>query len=236
MSNTIISTRCVVQRPKVRFAPMPSVKNVASSSPRYSVSNKTVHLFLDFSNVMINAREIANERSGRILPDGDIKINFYNLKLLAGKNRKWGSGYAAAGLKNPDAIRNECARVGIDFEAYERGETSGREQGIDAIIQGRMFKLATMNSTNQVAVLITGDGNGFHRNEGFIEPLKALQQKGFDVEVYSWERCFNSSLRDWAEHHGKAMLLDEFFDCLIVAPGTSSINRKEFYRRLTALV
>jgi hypothetical protein len=185
---------------------------------------------------MINAREIANERSDRILPDGDIKIDFNNLKLVTVKNRNWGSGYAAAGLTNPEAVRTEFARSGIEFEAYERGAASGREQGIDAIIQGRMFKLATTTSTNQVAVLITGDGNGFHRNKGFIEPLKTLHEKGFDVEVYSWERCFNSSLRDWAKQHGKAMLLDDFFDCLIVAPGISPINRKESYMRLTALV
>lgn len=185
---------------------------------------------------MINAREIANERSDRILPDGGIKIDFNNLKLVTVKNRNWGSGYAAAGLKNPDAIRNECARVEIEFEAYERGETSGREQGIDAIIQGRMFKLATTTSTNQVVVLITGDGNGFHRNKGFIEPLRILHEKGFDVEVYSWERCFNSSLRDWAEQHGKAILLDDFFDCLIVTPGICPINRKAFDKLVTAIV
>jgi len=236
MSSIVISERHTVSVPRTRFAPFPASRRAPSPIVRSSVSSKTVHCFIDYSNLFINARKVTAEWSDRILPDRNLEIDFGNLAAFARRNRNWGTGFAAAGLDRGEAIQKASRRAGIEFRVFERGKHSNREQGVDEIIQGRMYKLAAQNPDGQVALLITGDGNGCARDEGFLDALKTLRKKGFEVEVASWKHCFNRTLRHWTEQHGKAWDLDRFFNGLTSEPGRPALRLASFSRMLLELI
>jgi hypothetical protein len=236
MSNAVIYGRYRVATPNFRFAPIPPSNNRTSPVVRSRVSSKVVHCFVDYSNLLINAFQVAKKESDRILPGCNLKIDFPNLKALMQRNRQWGSGFAAAGLERGDEIQAACRREKIEFRVFEPGKHSNKEQGVDEIIQGRMYKLATETPHDKIVVLVTGDGNGCERGEGFLEALKALHNKGFAVEVASWEHCLHSRLRTWTEENGSVLTLDRYFKGLTSEDGRKACSLKEFNKWMLGIV
>lgn len=197
----------------------PQVK--ATCTPRLPV-----YFFLDFSNIAIAARDIATTYSDTLLESLQLRLHAGHFRELAERDRLWRQGFAAAGLDGrTGALQGHFDRVGIEFQAFERGCSSGREQGIDDIIQGRMYRLLSPGTERGVVVLATGDGNGHYRGEGFLPVLQALNQSGFRIEVMSWKHSFNAALHDWVAANGQAIVLDPHFCQLTFIQGGRRADR-----------
>jgi hypothetical protein len=171
-----------------------------------------LYFYLDFMNIAAGARHAAEEQdspfSGRY-----VRIHAYNLRRLVQGSRRWMRGFAATALwqRNAGLCQRYCD-AGIDLHVYERGSYSGREQGVDQIIQGEMRKLLPARVKRGVIALATGDGNGHQVGEGFIPTLSDLREAGFSIEVYSWRDCLSGALRNWVQgHNGIVIELDRFF-------------------------
>ncbi len=191
--------------------PSPHCAARATTFPT-QINDRSVHFFLDFSNIAISAQQVANDFGDSVFDSYRVRIDSGNLRDLVLRGREWRSGYAAAGLNDLHApFVNRFRELGFKFDVCERGCKSGREQGIDDKIQKELFRLACSRQPRGTVVLATGDGNGHELDEGFIPALQAVHEAGFAVEVMSWGRSFNCHLRSWAKNNGKAIVLDAFY-------------------------
>ncbi|MGI9297603.1 MAG: NYN domain-containing protein [Gammaproteobacteria bacterium] len=172
-----------------------------------------VFIYWDNSNIYISAREAAAEREG----DGAYeraRVHFRNMLKLAHADRPIGKAYAIGSV--PPELRHVWNRLegeGVEVELLERGQDSGREQGVDSTMQTRMLRDAMdYNGDPGVAVLLTGDGKGFYDGIGFHADIERMHRKGWRIEVLSWRHSCNVRMRKWAEDNGLFVALDDFYD------------------------
>ena len=181
---------------------------------------QSVHFFLDFSNIGIGAQQLAIEYGDSHFDLRHLRLHSQHLRDIALRGRKWGSGFAAAGLgANGHGLHRRFAAVGIEFQCTERGRETGREQGVDEIIQSKMLRLLHRDPANDVIVLATGDGNGYEDDRGFVSTLKLLRSHGYQIEVLAWEHSLSQKLKEWALDHGHVHLLDQLFAELTFVEG-----------------
>lgn len=185
--------------------------HITQPSRARSAPCRTVHFFLDFSNIALGAAEIAPLHGDGVVGSRHLRLHANNLRKLVQRDRIWQSGYGAAAFPgNGKCLCRHFSHAGIDLRPYEPGGVSGREQGIDEIIQCQMLRLIG-GTERGVVVLATGDGNGHRQGNGFLPTLRLLHEHGFPIEVMSWSHSFNSTLREWASINGTAIELDAWY-------------------------
>lgn len=194
-----------------------------------------VYFFLDFSNIAISASRLAAERGDGIFSEGRVRLHCENLRAFAERGRPWGMGFAAAGLvHNQSGIKQRFDASGITMHLSERGVSTGSEQNVDERIQLEMLRLLPRHSPPGVVVLASGDGAGCDTGEGFLPVLKYLREKGFAIEVISWEHSFNRNLQDWANENGHAIILDPFYkDLTYIDRGRPASTIRELHKKIS---
>ena len=172
-----------------------------------------VFVYWDDSNIFISAREVAIDREGEVARYR-IRIHFRNLLRLAHGDREIGRAVAVGSI--PPELRhvwNRLENEGVEVQLFERGAMMGREQGVDQALQVAMLRDAfDHNGDPGVAVLLTGDGAGFYDGVGFHADLERMRHRGWRIEVLSWRHSCNRRMREWAERHGKFVVLDDFYE------------------------
>ena len=90
---------------------------------------------------------------------------------------------------------------------------AGREQGVDQTLQTAMLRDALdYNGDPGVAVMLTGDGSGFHDGVGFHADLERMHNRGWRIEVLSWRHSCNRRMREGVEKNGTFIALDDHYD------------------------
>jgi len=197
-----------------------------------------VHLFLDFSNIAIGAKDLAAEKGDGWLKRSDVRLHLENFKHLVQRDRTWGSGYAAAGLYRGEVLKANAEKLGIRFDVCERGNRTNTEQGVDEKIQAAMVKMLLPYFESNppapgIIALATGDGNGHLDGVGFLPLLRAFHILGFQIEVLSWRDSLNPVLGDWAAQHGQLIELDGWYQELTyVEYGRQAKSARELYFKL----
>ena len=59
--------------------------------------------------------------------------------------------------------------------------------------------------------LLSGDGAGWERGEGFFANLKRLRGREWEIELFSWESQVSRAMKTWAEQNGKYVPLDHWY-------------------------
>ena len=186
--------------------------------------DKKVFIYWGNSNILISAQEVAVEREGEAVRFR-VRIHFRNLLELAHARRDVEHATAVGSI--PPELRhvwNRLENEGVTVQLLERGAVQGREQGVDQALQTVMLRDGfDCNGTPGVAVMLTGDGAGFHDGVGFHADLERMRRRGWDVEVLSWRHGCNRRMREWAEENGKFIAPDDFYDSVTflesAAPG-----------------
>ena len=186
--------------------------------------DKKVFIYWGNSNILISAQEVAVEREGEAVRFR-VRIHFRNLLELAHARRDVEHATAVGSI--PPELRhvwNRLENEGVTVQLLERGAVQGREQGVDQALQTVMLRDGfDCNGTPGIAVMLTGDGAGFHDGVGFHADLERMRRRGWDVEVLSWRHGCNRRMREWAEENGKFIALDDFYDSVTflesAAPG-----------------
>ena len=172
-----------------------------------------VFIYWDNSNIFISARQVAAEREG-----GDARyrarIDFRNLLALASAGRPVSHAVVVGSI--PPELRHVWNRLegeGVAVQLFERGAIGGREQAVDHALQTAMLRDGyDYNGDPGIAVLLTGDGAGFHDGVGFQADLERMFSRGWKFEVISWRHSCNNRMRRWAERNGRFIALDDFYD------------------------
>jgi hypothetical protein len=143
------------------------------------MSSKKVYVFWDNSNVFISAKTVAEECEpayGRQY----VRIQFEHLFQLATAGREVATAICVGSVPPElETVWKRLESTGIRVEKYERGEFSGKEQGNDQCLQIWMLRALADASDPQIAVLLTGDGQGFEEGAGFHADLERMYQKGW---------------------------------------------------------
>ncbi len=174
-----------------------------------------VFIYWDNSNIFISAQQVAVDREG----EGArfrLRIHFRNLLELAHAGREIEHAIAVGSI--PPELRhvwNRLENEGVTVQLLERGALQGREQGVDQALQTAMLRDGfDYNGNPGIAVMLTGDGAGFHDGVGFHADLERMRGRGWRVEVLSWRHSCNRRMREWAEQHGEFIALDDFYDSI----------------------
>ncbi len=196
-----------------------------------------VYFFLDFSNIKYSGSQIACLHGDGIYCDTLFRLSCSNLRALAQQGRRWASGFSAAALSKQSIIlKTQMAEAGIHFEQSEKGIISRREQNVDERIQLEMYRLLNPNVVRGNVVLASGDGAGHQEGCGFLPALQALHMGGYSIEVLSWGHSLNNGLRNWAEHNGRVVLLDPFYENItFIEGGRQPSTQSELQKRMARL-
>ncbi len=174
-----------------------------------------VFIYWDNSNIFISAQQVAVDREGEHARFR-LRIHFRNLLELARAGREIEHAIAVGSI--PPELRhvwNRLENEGVTVQLLERGALQGREQGVDQALQTAMLRDGfDYNGNPGIAVMLTGDGAGFHDGVGFHADLERMRRRGWRVEVLSWRHSCNRRMREWAERHGKFIALDDFYDSI----------------------
>ena len=176
-----------------------------------------VFIYWDNSNIFHEAQRLAEERNGTPGARYLIRIHFERMMDLARAGRPVKRAVAAGSV--PPEMRqlwNRLENSGVEVNLFDRGDPSRPEQQVpDQVLQLRMLQDALIyNGDPGVAVLLTGDGAGYDRGEGFHSALELMHNKGWRIEIMSWAHSCNQRMRRWAEENGVFVALDEFYDSI----------------------
>ena len=171
-------------------------------------------IYWDHSNIFIGAQELAEDREEHE-SRYRVRIAFRNMLTLAHADREVEKG-VAAGSVPPELRRlwNQMENKGIEVTVFDRGEPNRGEQEVpDSFLQLRMLRDAVQyNGDPGIAVLLTGDGKGFHAGEGFYHTLELMHGKGWRVELLAWKDSCHREMRKWTEKNGVFIPLDDFYE------------------------
>ena len=176
-----------------------------------------VFIYWDNSNIFHEAQRLAEERNGTPGARYLIRIHFERMMDLARAGRPVKRAVAAGSV--PPEMRqlwNRLENSGVEVNLFDRGDPSRPEQQVpDQVLQLRMLQDALIyNGDPGIAVLLTGDGAGYDRGEGFHSALELMHNKGWRIEIMSWAHSCNQRMRRWAEENGVFVALDEFYDSI----------------------
>lgn len=198
------------------------------------MSDKKVYVFWDNSNVFISAKSVADDFEppyGR----SHVRIHFENLFQLATAGREVAAAVCVGSVPPElETVWRRLESAGIRVEKYERGEFSGKEQGIDQCLQIWMLRALADSPDPQVAILLTGDGHGFEEGAGFHADLDRMYQKGWAIELVTWEKTCKNRLRQWAKDVGVFVRLEDHYSSVtFLKEGRRRVKPVNLSRRAT---
>ena len=187
-----------------------------------------VFIYWDNSNIFHEAQRLAMENNSG--PDARyrVRIDFANMFRLAHADRPVHKAIAAGSV--PPEMRqlwNRLENQGIEVRLINRVRAdSGEQEMPDRILQLRMLEDALdYNGDPGIVVMLTGDGAGYMEGEGFHRTLERMHNRGWRVEIMSWEHSCNQRMRRWAEENGAFVALDDFYDSVTFLEPSSPGHR-----------
>lgn len=174
---------------------------------------RPVHVFWDNSNIFISARRALERRFVGI--SGEVRVQFDSMYRLAHAGRTVREARSVGSVPPSQAgvWRAFGERTGIEPELFERGRHSGTEQAVDQALQVWMLRASLDHRDSPgIAVLMTGDGTGFHKGSGFFADLCRMHGDGWGIELVAWRDSCHGDMRSWAERVGVFIALDDYVD------------------------
>jgi hypothetical protein len=196
--------------------------------------SKPVCIFWDNSNVFIGA-QVASQKIDAQLGSRGLRLQFEALFNLAKAGRPIAKAVCVGSVPPElDGVWSKLRATGIQIELFERGEESGKEQGVDQCLQVQMLRAMVDVSPPGICVLLTGDGAGYDSGVGFHADLERMKKMGWGIEVLSWEACCNKKLMNWAKTAGVFIRLEDYYTSLTFLKGLRNAAPLSFKGRLEA--
>lgn len=130
-----------------------------------------------------------------------IELIFLNLLNLVVGNREIGQVYFVGSTPpESDSIWAYLRSVGIKPETIPRSTAGGENNTTDYLLQNHLLRLGYLSEKGTIA-LLSGDGAGIYKDEGFFADLKKLHNVGWNVEIYAWDETCHRGMKDFAEQN-----------------------------------
>lgn len=139
------------------------------------------------------------------------RTHFLNLLNLVVAGRTIGDIYFVGSTPpDTDSIWNYLDSIGIKHETIPRSAGGGENNTTDHLLQSKMLRLGFEPDKGTIA-LLSGDGAGIYKNEGFFADLKRLHSVGWNIEVYAWDENCHKDMRAYAEANWKFTSLNSYY-------------------------
>jgi len=176
-----------------------------------------VCLYVDNSNIFVEGQRVASKFIGE--SRSDFRIYFSNFIQLALGGRPLQEVVWGGSIPPPkDSVWGYLRSLSINPDLIPRA--GGENETVDHLIQLRMHRhVRKYRERPGVIALATGDGKGYHVEEGFLYDVEGFVQDGWGLEVYSWEHSCHGKLKEFAEQHGKFVSLDPYYEQITFVQG-----------------
>lgn len=144
---------------------------------------------------------------------GRYRTYFKGLLNLVSRGRTIDKIYFAGSIPpKDDALWDAVERLGIAPTLIPRSESSGEADTTDFALQTNLLRLDYDVQEPGTIALLTGDGAGINSGKGFLADAMRLSERGWNLEVYSWDAACNSKLREFAKANGKYIKLEDYYE------------------------
>lgn len=180
------------------------------------MSSLPLYIAWDNSNIWLCGRNLSSQKEPG--HEEGFRIHFRNLIAQLKTNRTIDRIFVAGSIPPENDSLWEYlkqANANLQLKTQERGAGSGGEVAVDDIIQKDMLEYAIdwwNEGKSYTFLLLTGDGAGSEKGEGFIPTLCKVKSLGHSIEVASWSLGLNRKLKQYAEENGNLTLLDNLYD------------------------
>lgn len=174
-----------------------------------------VHLIWDNSNIFLSGKDTCEQREPGVI-NYAFRIDFRNLYDLAINARQSGHRYFGGSVP-PEckALWGFVKGLGCETNLLHRVERG--EQAVDEILHLRIANLILDVDPPETIALLTGDGHTSEFGGSFPEQIERALERGWEVEVYSWECSMSHRAYDpIIQRYPKAsyVRLDDYYDSL----------------------
>lgn len=129
------------------------------------------------------------------------RTHFMNLLNLVAAGREIGQVYFVGSTPpETDNIWRYLRSIGINPQTIPRSADGGENNTTDYLLQTHLLRLGYSPEKGTIA-LLSGDGAGINKGEGFFNDLKNLHSAGWNIEVYSWEESCHKAMKEYAEQN-----------------------------------
>lgn len=169
-------------------------------------------LYVDNSNIFIEGQRFGTSKGENRQA---VRLHFQNFVMLASRRRVirevvWGGSIPP----EQDDVWRHLKVMCIEPDLIPRSR-SGENQTVDQAIQLRMHRhVRKYRDSPSTIVLCTGDGRGYHREEGFFYDVTGFVEDGWKLEVLSWEHACHQQLKEFAIRNGVYVPLGEFYESI----------------------
>ncbi len=172
-----------------------------------------MYIFWDNSNLHISGLEVVRPKMEPTSTRELFRTDFTKLFQLVHKNRHVNCAYLSGSVPPPsDGLWEYLRNMNIKLQLLDKTATGKEQESVDMSLQTMMLRTAIDNDPSTLAIL-TGDGAGKQLGEGFLSDLKRIKDKfNWDIEVYAWEMTCNRHLKDFAEHNGMFIRLEDYYE------------------------
>lgn len=140
----------------------------------------------------------------------EYRTHFLNLLKLVVAGREIGQVYFVGSTPpKTDKIWNYLHSIGINPQTIPRA-SDGEWDTTDHLLQNHLLRLGYQPIPETVA-LLSGDGAGVKRDEGFFADLRRLASRGWNVELYSCEETCHKDLQAYALEVGSYVNLTQHY-------------------------
>lgn len=183
-------------------------------NPRARIRRKLMYIFWDNSNIHFAGLNHVFPMKEPGLDKRLYRTYFKGLLDLVANGRTVDKIYFA-GSEPPkeDKLWEAAKRLGATVQVMPRCATGREEDTVDHLLELEILRLGYDNKPDTLA-LLTGDGAGWSEGRGFLSDSRRLVEKGWDLEVYSWDAACNSELKNYALRKGKYIPLESYYECV----------------------
>lgn len=149
------------------------------------------------------------------------RTHFLNLLNLVTARRQIGQIFFVGSTPpESDSIWTYLSGIGIIPQKIPRAK-SGENNTTDYLLQTHLLRLGYEPDIGTIA-LLSGDGAGIRQGEGFFADLIRLKNRGWNIEVYSWEENCHHDMKVYAEENGRFINLSDYYFHITFLQGVRS--------------
>lgn len=172
-----------------------------------------MYIFWDNSNIHYAGLNSVLPIKEPDVDPGSYRTYFKGLLNLVSRGRAIDKVYFAGSIPpKDDALWDAVEKLGIAPTLIPRSESDGEADTTDHVLQTDLLRLGFDSPKPGTIALLTGDGAGINSGKGFLADAMRLAERGWNLEIYSWDAACHSKLRGFAQSNGKYTKLEDYYE------------------------
>ena len=175
---------------------------------RSIIEDEKVHVFIDYSNIIIGSKIVFNPLSNINYKDELIALIPSKLDELVISSRKSVEKHIYGSISRMQENVENCWKE-LNYHAAFSVRTGrhNNEKFVDDVLVSQMnssiLKYKSLPGSPRILVLLTGDGNENFGRASFLDSVNFALREGWKVELWAWQSSLNKKYIELQESHEK---------------------------------